>query len=132
MVNPEQQHMLDQLAEQKLRQQQVDRILKIIIPVVAFLLTMICANLTWQSTVGTFIVLWIGLYAVGVWRFNLYYSLFAVAVYCLVDIYFCFQGNLPVQAIGRQMGTMLTFMLILGLSRPYIDRWLVKSAAAKS
>lgn len=126
MVNPEQQHMLDQLAEQKLRQQQVDRILKMVIPVVSFLITVICANLNWQSTLGTFIVFWLGLYAVGVKRCNLYYSLAAVAVYCLIDIYFSFHGNIPIQAVGRQMGTLLTFMLILGLSRPYIDRWMVK------
>ena len=126
MTNSEQQHMLDQLAEQKLRQKQVDRILKMVLPVVAFLITVICANLNWQSTLGTFVVFWLGLYAVGVWRFNLYYSMAAVAVYCLVDIYFSFHGTLPVQAVGRQMGTLLTFMLILGLSRPYIDRWMVK------
>lgn len=126
MTNSEQQRMLDQLAEQKLRQKQVDRILKIVLPIVSFLITVICANLNWQSTLGTFIVFWLGLYAVGIWHLNIYYSMAAVAAYCLIDIYFSFNGTLPIQAVGRQMGTLLTFMLILGLSRPYIDRWMIK------
>lgn len=49
-----------------------------------------------------------------------------VAVYSLVDIYLSYSGQLPIDAVGRQMGTMLTFVGILGIGRPYIDRWLMK------
>lgn len=127
MINPDQKQMFDGLALQRKNQQRVDRILKIVLPVMAFLISVICANLNWQSTLGTFLVLGIAFYAVGIRHLNLSLWLGIVALYCLVDIYFTYQGNLPLPAIGRQMGTMLTFTGIVGLGRPYLDSWLMRN-----
>lgn len=126
MINPDQKQMFDVLTLQRQTQQRVDRILKIVLPIMAFLIAVICANFNWQSTVGTFFVLVIAFYAVGIRRLNLSLWLVLVAVYCLIDIYFSY-GSLPVSAVGRQMGTMLTFTGIIGLARPYIDSWLMRN-----
>ena len=49
-----------------------------------------------------------------------------VTIYSLVDIYFSYHGTIPLQAVGRHAGTMMTFVGIVGISRPYIDRWFMK------
>ena len=131
MVNPDQQQMFDVLAQQQLHQKRVDRVLKVVLPVVAFLISVICANMNWQSTLGTFVVLLIAFYAVGIRRMNLALWLAIVAAYSLADTYFSYQGNLPPSAVGRHLGTMLTFTGILGICRPYIDHWLMKSSSKK-
>ena len=123
---PDQNAFLDVLDQQKIHQRKVDRVLYIVLPIVAFLLCVMCANYNWQSTLGTFIMLLIAFIAVGIKRLNLKLWLVIVAVYSLVDIYFTYSGQLPIQAVGRQMGTMLTFVGILGIGRPYFDRWLMK------
>ncbi|TCM71142.1 hypothetical protein EC844_101430 [Acinetobacter calcoaceticus] len=127
MINPDQKKMFDVLALQRQQQKSVDRILKIVLPITALLISTICANWTLPSTVGTFVALVIAFYAVGIWRQNLYLWLGLVTLYCLIDIYLTFQGAIPIQAFGRQAGTMLTFTGILGIGRPYIDRWMMKS-----
>ncbi len=131
MINPDQQQMFDVLAQQQLHQKRVDRVLKVVLPVVAFLISVICANMNWQSTLGTFVVLVIAFYAVGIRRMNLALWLAIVAAYSLADIYFSYQGHLPPSAVGRHLGTMLTFTGILGICRPYIDHWLMKSSNKK-
>lgn len=123
---PDQNQFLDVLDQQKIHQRKVDRVLYIVLPVIAFLLCVMCANYNWQSTLGTFLMLLIAFIAVGIRRLNLRLWLVIVAVYSLVDIYLTYSGQLPIQAVGRQMGTMLSFVGILGIGRPYIDRWLMK------
>jgi sorbitol-specific phosphotransferase system component IIBC len=49
--------MFDVLAQQRQHQVLVDRVLKVVLPIMAFLLSVICANLNWQSTLGTFVIL---------------------------------------------------------------------------
>jgi hypothetical protein len=122
----DQNQFLDVLDQQKIHQRKVDRVLYIVLPVIAFLLCVMCANYNWQSTLGTFLMLLIAFIAVGIRRLNLRLWLVIVAVYSLVDIYLTYSGQLPIQAVGRQMGTMLSFVGILGIGRPYIDRWLMK------
>ena len=122
----DQNQFLDVLDQQKIHQRKVDRVLYIVLPIIAFLLCVMCANYNWQSTLGTFLMLLIAFIAVGIRRLNLRLWLVIVAVYSLVDIYLTYSGQLPIQAVGRQMGTMLSFVGILGIGRPYIDRWLMK------
>lgn len=122
----DQDQMFNVLDQQKLHQKRVDRVLYIVLPIIAFLLCVMCANFNWQSTLGTFVMLCVALIAVGIRRQNLKLWLVAIAAYSLVDIYFSYQAQLPMQAVGRQMGTMLTFVGIIGIGRPYIDRWLMK------
>ena len=55
MVDQDQQTLLDALSQQALAQKRVDRILKIVLPIMSLLITTICANMTWQSTLGTLI-----------------------------------------------------------------------------
>ena len=85
MVSPDQKEMLDVLEQQRLNQLQVDRVLKIVIPVTAFLLTVICANMNIWSTIFTFIVLWLAFYAVSIKRWPLWHWAIAIAVYCIID-----------------------------------------------
>ena len=122
----DQNQFLDVLDQQKIHQRKVDRVLYIVLPIIAFLLCVMCANYNWQSTLGTFLMLLIAFIAVGIRRLNLKLWLVIVAVYSLVDIYLTYSGQLPIQAVGRQMGTMLSFVGILGIGRPYFDRWLMK------
>ncbi len=125
-MQQDQKELFETLEKQRQQQAEIDRILKIALPIMAFLLCVICANYNWQSTLGTLIVLTVAFLAVGIKRMNLYLWLGIIAVYCLIDIYFSY-GSLPPSALGRQMGTMLTFTAIVGYSRPYIDGWYIRS-----
>ena len=83
-----QKEMFDVLAQQRQHQLLVDRALKVVLPIIAFLLSVICANLNWQSTLGTFVVLTIAFYAVGIQRFTLWHWLVVIALYVFADNYF--------------------------------------------
>ena len=122
IVQQDQKELFEGLLKQHQQHAEIDRILKITLPIMAFLLCVICANYNWQSTLGTLIILILAFFAVGIKRMNLYLWLAIIAVYCLVDIYFSY-GTINPSALGRQMGTMLTLTSIVGLSRPYIDNW---------
>ena len=126
VVQQDQKELFEVLEKQRQQQAEIDRILKIVLPILAFLLCVICANYNWQSTVGTLIVLVVAFLAVGIKRMNLYLWLAIIAIYCLVDIYLSY-GTIQPSALGRQMGTMLTFTGIVGISRPYIDGWFIRS-----
>ena len=125
-MQPDQNELLEVLDKQRQQQTEIDRILKVVLPILAFLLCVICANYNWQSTLGTLIVLIVAFWAVGIKRMNLYLWLTIIAIYCLIDIYFSY-GTIQATALGRQMGTMLTFTGIVGFSRPYIDGWFIRS-----
>lgn len=131
MISPDQKEMFDVLDKQKQHQQQVDRILKIVLPITAFLLAMICANINIPSTLGTLTVLVIAFWMVGIKRQVLWHWATGLAVYCLLDNLYSFQGQFNFNAFGRQYGTMITFLWIIGISRPYIDHWLMKSEQNK-
>ena len=121
-----QKEMFDVLAQQRQHQLLVDRALKVVLPIMAFLLSVICANLNWQSTLGTFVVLTIAFYAVGIQRFTLWHWLLVIVLYVFADNYFSFNAIDP-SRLRFQLATMLVFVGIVGIGRPYIDRWLMKS-----
>ena len=125
-MQPDQHELLEVLHKLIAQPTEIDRILKVVLPILAFLLCVICANYNWQSTLGTLIVLIVAFWAVGIKRMNLYLWLAIIAIYCLIDIYFSY-GTIQPTALGRQMGTMLTFTGIVGFSRPYIDGWFIRS-----
>ncbi|MEC8056701.1 MAG: hypothetical protein VX136_06135 [Pseudomonadota bacterium] len=127
MSNSDQDHMFNILDKQRQNQLKVDRILKIVLPLTAFLLSVICANLNWQSTLGTFVILTLAFLAVGIQRQNLWMWLLVLVVYCGLDNYLSF-GQFNLIALRLQLGSMLLFTLIIGIGRPYIDRWLMKSS----
>jgi len=127
MSNSDQDHMFNILDKQRQNQLKVDRILKIVLPLTAILLSVICANLNWQSTLGTFVILTIAFLAVGIQRQNLWIWLLVLVVYCGLDNYLSF-GQFNFIALRLQLGSMLLFTLIIGIGRPYIDRWLMKSS----
>ncbi|HIQ34128.1 MULTISPECIES: hypothetical protein [Acinetobacter] len=126
MQQQDHKEMFDVLAQQRQHQLLVDRVLKVVLPIVAFLLSVICANLNWQSTLGTFVILTIAFYAVGIYRLTLWHWLTVIAIYAIVDNYFSFNGIDPTR-LRFQLATMLVFVGIVGIGRPYIDRWLMKS-----
>ena len=121
-----QKEMFDVLAQQRQHQLLVDRALKVVLPIMAFLLSVICANLNWQSTLGTFVVLTIAFYAVGIQRFTLWHWLLVIALYVFADNYFSFNGIDP-SRLRFQLATMLVFVGIVGIGRPYIDLWIITS-----
>lgn len=130
MQQQDQKEMFDVLVQQRQHQLLVDRVLKVVLPIMAFLLSVICANLNWQSTLGTFVILTIAFYAVGIYRLTLWHWLAVIVLYAVVDNYFSFNGIDPTR-LRFQLATMLVFVGIVGIGRPYIDRWLMKSNSNK-
>ncbi len=125
MVSPDQKEMFDVLEKQRQNQQQVDRVLKIVIPVTAFLLTVICANMNIWSTVLTFIMLWVAFYAVAIKQWPLWHWAITVLVYCLIDNILS-HGAFTPNRFSLQFGSMFIFLGIFGVGRRYFDRWLMK------
>ncbi|MBP6190279.1 MAG: hypothetical protein E6Q26_04810 [Acinetobacter sp.] len=125
MSQQAQKELFDALAQQAQQQLLVTRVLKVVLPIMAFLLSMICANLNWQSTLATFVMLTVAFYAVGIYRLTLWHWLSLTALYVFADHYLSFSTpDLP--RLRFQLFAMLGFVLIVGVSRPYIDRWLTK------
>ena len=56
MAKPDQEEMFDVLEMQHKNQLKVDRAFKIVIPITAFLLCVICANFNIWSTIFTFVI----------------------------------------------------------------------------
>jgi len=130
MQQQDQKEMFDVLAQQRQHQLLVDRVLKVVLPIMAFLLSVICANLNWQSTLGTFVILSIAFYAVGIYHLTLWHWLAVIVLYAVADNYFSFNGIDPTR-LRFQLATMVVFVGIVGIGRPYIDRWLMKSNRTK-
>ncbi|EOR02354.1 hypothetical protein [Acinetobacter genomosp. 15BJ] len=130
MQQQDQKEMFDVLAQQRQHQLLVDRVLKVVLPIMAFLLSVICANLNWQSTLGTFVILTVAFYAVGIYRLTLWHWLAVIVLYAIADNYFSFNGIDPTR-LRFQLATMVVFVCIVGIGRPYIDRWLMKSNSNK-
>ncbi|OTG81248.1 hypothetical protein B9T31_15675 [Acinetobacter sp. ANC 4558] len=125
MVTPDQKEMFDTLGKQQQHQHQVDRVLKVVLPIVAFLLTVICANLNVWSTIFTFVILWIAFYATAIKRLPLWHWVIVLVLYCLGDNILSY-GAFVISAFNRQFGTMFIFLGIFAIGRPYFDRWLLK------
>jgi hypothetical protein len=125
MINPDQEKMFDVLKKQRQHQLKVDRVLKIVLPIVAFLVATICANINAGSMLGTLIVLVAALWMVSIKRQPLGYWLVVILLYCLIDNYLSYD-RFYLSGFSRQFGTMFTFVGIFGIGRPYIDRWLMK------
>ena len=125
MVNPDQQIMLDVLEKQRLHQLKVDRVLKIVLPIVGFLLSVMCANLNRLSLIFTIVVSILALWKVGIKRQALWIWTTVVALYCLLDNFYSF-GSFDLKRYVFQFGSITTFLWIMGIGRPYIDSWLMK------
>lgn len=125
MVAPDQNEMFDVLEKQRQHQRQVDRVLKIVLPIVAFLMAVICANMNIWSPIFTFVILWIAFYFVGIKRIPLWHWLVSILVYCLIDNILSY-GSFNQTGFTRQFGTMFIFLGVVGVGRPYFDRWLMK------
>ncbi|CEI53709.1 FIG00351035: hypothetical protein [Acinetobacter bereziniae] len=85
-MQPDQNELFEVLEKQRQQHAEIDRILKIVLPILAFLLCVICANYNWQSTLGTLIILIVAFFAVAIKRMNLYLWLAIIIIYCLIDI----------------------------------------------
>ncbi|MCX0331157.1 hypothetical protein NVT87_09710 [Acinetobacter radioresistens] len=125
MLAPDEKDMFEVLEKQQQHQRQVDRVFKIVLPITAFLLSVICANMNWASWLGTFIILTIAFYAVGIKRLPLWHWLVIVLIYCLIDNFLTYK-TLHISGLSHQFGTMFIFLGIVGIGRPYFDRWLMK------
>ena len=125
MVSPDQQKMLDVLEKQRLHQLRVDRVIKIVLPIVGFLLSVMCANLNRLSLIFTIVISITALWMVGIKRQALWIWTTVVALYCLLDNFYSF-GSFDLKRYLYQFGSITTFIWIMGIGRPYIDRWLMK------
>ncbi|NNH25599.1 hypothetical protein [Acinetobacter terrestris] len=125
MVSPDQQKMLDVLEKQRLHQLRVDRVLKIVLPIVGFLLSVMCANLNRLSLIFTIVISITALWMVGIKRQALWIWTTVVALYCVLDNFYSF-GSFDLKRYFYQFGSITTFIWIMGIGRPYIDRWLMK------
>mgnify|MGYP003498339021 FL=1 len=125
MVIPDQQKMLDVLEKQRLHQLRVDRVLKIVLTNVGFLLSVMCANLNRLSLIFTIVISITALWMVGIKRQALWIWTTVVAIYCLLDNFYSF-GSFDLKRYFYQFGSITTFIWIMGIGRPYIDRWLMK------
>ena len=125
MVSPDQQKMLDVLEKQRLHQLRVDRVLKIVLPIVGFLLSVMCANLNRLSLIFTIVISITALWMVGIKRQALWIWTTVVALYCVLDNFYSF-GSFDLKRYIYQFGSITTFIWIMGIGRPYIDRWLMK------
>lgn len=122
MSSPDQDKLFEVLEQQKLHQQRVDRVLKIVIPITAFLLAVICANLNIWSTVLSFVMMWIAFYAVSIKQFPLWHWVIFIALYCLIDNILTY-GSYNQSGFSRQFGAMFIFLGVFGVGRRYFDRW---------
>ena len=125
MVSPDQQKMLDVLEKQRLHQLRVDRVLKIVLPIVGFLLSVMCANLNRLSLIFTIVISITALWMVGIKRQALWIWTTVVALYCVLDNFYSF-GSFDLKRYLYQFGSITTFIWIMGIGRPYIDHWLMK------
>lgn len=125
MVNSDQQQMFDVLEKQRQHQLKVDRVLKIVLPIVGFLLSVMCANLNRLSLIFTIVISIIALWKVAIKRQALWIWTTVVALYCLLDNLYSF-GAFDLKRYIYQFGSITTFVWIMGIGRPYIDRWLMK------
>lgn len=131
MVASDQKQMLDVLAKQQQQQAQIDRVLKIVLPIMGFLIAVMCANFNRFSTIATIVMTIVALCMVGVKRQALWIWTSLVAVYCLADNFYSY-GSLNANRFAIQFGTITTFLWITGISRPYIDRWFMNSEQKKA
>ena len=49
----------------------------------------------------------------------------AIIIYCLIDNILSY-GSFNLRGFNRQFGTMFIFLGVIGVGRPYFDRWLMK------
>ncbi|WP_180173753.1 hypothetical protein [Acinetobacter sp. YH01024] len=122
MSTSDQDQLFEVLEEQKRHQLRVDRVLKIVIPVTAFLLAVICANLNVWSTVFSFVIMWVAFYAVSIKQLPLWHWVIVIALYCLVDNILTY-GSYNQSGFSRQFGAMFIFLGVFGVGRRYFDRW---------
>lgn len=128
MTNQDQ--LLDALNTQQLAHKKVNRILYIAIPIVSFLVCVICANMSWQSTLGTFIMLVVSFLAVGIKRWSIFMWMFFIALYCTADNLFTY-GTIATRPLEMQMATMIVFLILLHMARPYLDRLMADNLKKK-
>lgn len=121
MNNQDQKALLDALSRQEATQKKVNKMLMIVLPIIGFMVCVMCANMSWQSTVGTFVMLTTALLAVGIKRWPIFIWLFLIAVYCLADNVLTY-GTFATRPLQIQMGTMMVFTVITHMARPYLER----------
>lgn len=120
MANQDHTELLNALAQQEQQQKNLDRILYIVLPIIAFLISMVCANLNWQSTLATFIVLTLALIAVGIKRMAFLPCMLLVLIYCLIDNLLSY-ADFKAFPFKMQAGTMLSFVAIIYFARPRLN-----------
>lgn len=122
-----QQSLEQALNEQHQAIRQVDKVLMIVFPIMAFLLSVMTANFNWQSTVGTFLMAWLAFYAVGIRKQNVFIWLALVAIYTVVDNFFSYNGVPNVNRLTLPLGSIIAFVIIIHIFRPMLNTWFLRS-----
>ncbi|MFC3903280.1 hypothetical protein SAMN05421749_10258 [Acinetobacter marinus] len=114
------------LAVQEKNRRDLDRILWIILPILALLLSAIFANWNILSTIGTAIVLGICFVMVGIKKKSLALTLTIVLIYCLIDNYLSYHMQFNITGLKRQLLSMILFVSLIGLTRFMFERAMMK------
>lgn len=121
------QEQLDQaLALHEQTEQELKKAFKIVLPIVAFLIGVIAANMTLWSPIATFIICTIAFLAVGIRQQNLLIWVTVLSVYAIIDNLLTYPSFNP-SALPRHLGTMLIFLAIIHFTRPFIGQWVTRS-----
>ena len=122
-INP--QDELQQALEKKQKNSKdINRIMWIVLPILAFLVTGIIANLNIPSLILTYIVMLLAFVAVGIKQYSLIVVLLASLLYCLVDNYFSFHMQFNLSGLRNQL-LMLLFILVVYIARISSERALM-------
>ncbi|KAA8732148.1 hypothetical protein F4V57_11045 [Acinetobacter qingfengensis] len=122
MSHPDPDRELQQALEKRQKNiHELNRILWVVLPTLALLISMIVANYNIWSTLFSFIVLSTAFILVGIKQKNLSLVLVLTLIYCLIDNYLSYQYQLNSSGLKRQL-LMLLFITIIGLGRNFADR----------
>lgn len=106
--------------------QQINRAFKIVLPIIAFLIAAIAANMPIYSFIATFVMSTVAFLAVGIKKHNILAWVAVLASYAIIDNLLSY-GTLNPSGLSRHLGTMLIFLALIHFTRPYLGKWVVRS-----
>lgn len=107
-------------------EKEINRAFILIVPIMAFLIGVIAANMTLWSPIATFVMCTIAFLAVGVRKQNLLVWVAVLSIYAIIDNILTYSTFNP-SALPRHLGTMLIFLAIIHFTRPFLGQWVVRS-----
>lgn len=122
----EQQQLDNALKLHEETDQQINRAFKIVLPIIAFLIAAIAANMPIYSFIATFVMSTVAFLAVGIKKHNILAWVAVLASYAIIDNLLSY-GTLNPSGLSRHLGTMLIFLALIHYMRPFFGKWVVRS-----